>query len=63
MSTADLAIVAIAAVSLAHGGWEYRIRMRLADRVRVVNPPKPQQQAQDSEAAENPAGKPLKAAS
>ena len=62
MSSADLAIVAIAAVSIAHGCWDYRIWMKMADRVRVVNPPKQQQDTPDS-AAKAPDGKTLKAAS
>ena len=40
MNPSDLAVVAIAIVSLAHGAWNHRFRMRVADRVRVVNPPK-----------------------
>ena len=47
MNTADLAVVAVTALSLAHGCWDYRIRMRMADRVRVVSPPK----AKDAPAA------------
>jgi hypothetical protein len=62
LSTADIAVIAIAAVSLAHGCWDYRIRMRMADRTRVVSPPKQQQQDQPDAAANAP-GKPLKAAS
>ena len=37
--TADLAIVAIAVVCLARELADYRIRMRQADRVRLVPPP------------------------
>ena len=40
MNPSDLAVIAIAVVSLAHGAWNHRFRMRVADRVRVVNPPK-----------------------
>jgi len=40
MGAADLAIVAENVVSLAHVAADYRVRMRVADRVRVVNPPK-----------------------
>ena len=45
--TVDLAIIAITVVSLAHVAADYRVRMRVADRVRVVNPPK----AQDKDAS------------
>jgi hypothetical protein len=62
LSTADLAVIAVTALSLAHGCWDYRIRMRMADRTRVVSPPKPKQDERDS-AAKNPDGKTLKAAS
>jgi len=40
MSTADLAIAAMAAVSLASIGRDYRLQMKIADRFRVVSPPK-----------------------
>lgn len=42
MNAADLAIVAIAVVSLAHGHWHHRFRMGMVDRIRVVSPPKAQ---------------------
>jgi hypothetical protein len=54
VSTADLAIAAIAAVSLAHGCWDYRIRMRMADRTRVVSPPKSQQQDKGTQDKDKP---------
>ena len=40
MNTADLAIVAMAVVSLASIGRDYRLHMKVADRLRLVNPPK-----------------------
>ena len=43
----DLAIIAITVVSLAHVAADYRVRMRTADRTRLVSPPK----APDKDAA------------
>jgi hypothetical protein len=40
--TVDLAIIAITVVSLAHVAADYRVRMRTADRTRLVSPPKSQ---------------------
>ena len=55
MNSADLAIIAVAAVSLADGYWHHRFRMGVADRVRVVNPVKqPQPQDRETGAAEAP---------
>jgi hypothetical protein len=55
VSSADLAIAAMAVVSLASIGRDYRLQMKVADRLRVVSPPKapaqPVPQA-SSEAAE-----------
>ena len=42
--TADLAVVAIAALALTDTVLNYRFRMKVADRLRVVNPAKAQQQ-------------------
>ena len=42
--TVDLAIAAVTVVCLAHGTWNYRLQMRMADRVRVVSPPKQKDQ-------------------
>ena len=39
--TADLAIVAMAVVSLASLGRDFKVQMRVADRLRLVNPVKP----------------------
>ena len=39
--TADLAIVAMAVVSLASLGRDYRLQMKVADRLRLVNPARP----------------------
>jgi hypothetical protein len=40
--TADLAVVAMAAIALVNAGLDHRFRMKVADRLRVVNPPKQQ---------------------
>ena len=42
--TVDLAVAAMAVICLAHGTWNYRLQMRMADRVRVVSPPKQKDQ-------------------
>ena len=39
--TADLAIVAMAAVTLAQMAFDHRHRMKIADRERLVGPVKP----------------------
>jgi len=38
--TAGIAIVAVSVVALASMARDYRIQMKMADRVRVVSPPK-----------------------
>lgn len=40
MNPSDLAIVGMAVVSLASIGRDYRLQMKVADRLRLVNPPK-----------------------
>ena len=40
MSSADLAIIGMAVVSLASIGRDYKLHMKVADRLRLVNPPK-----------------------
>jgi hypothetical protein len=40
--TADLAVIAMAVVALASMGRDYRLQMKVADRLRVVSPPKQQ---------------------
>jgi hypothetical protein len=40
--TADLAVIAMAVVALASMGRDYRLHMKVADRLRVVSPPKQQ---------------------
>lgn len=52
MSTADLAIVAMAVVSLASIGRDFKVHMKVADRLRLVNPPKAP--AQDAAAQAQP---------
>ena len=44
VSSADLAIIAMAVVSLASIGRDYKLHMKVADRLRVVSPPKQQAQ-------------------
>jgi hypothetical protein len=40
VSTADLAIIGMAVVALASVCRDYKLQMRVADRLRLVNPPK-----------------------
>lgn len=40
MSTADLAVVAMALVALASIGRDYLLQAKTSDRLRIVNPPK-----------------------
>lgn len=49
--TADLAVIALAALTLTDTVLNHRFRMRVADRLRVVNPAKAQQQ--DTPAAQD----------
>ena len=42
--TADLAVIAMAVIALADAVLDHRFRMKVADRLRVVNPAKAQQQ-------------------
>ncbi len=49
--TADLAVVAIAALALTDTVLSHRFRMKVADRLRVVNPAKAQQQEAAPQAA------------
>ena len=52
MSTADLAIVAMAVVSLASIGRDFKLHMKVADRLRLVNPVKaPARPAAEANAA------------
>lgn len=62
MNPSDVAIIAIAVVSLAHVAADYRVRMRVADRQRLVGPAKAA--TPDKDAAEKPGApeKPLRAA-
>jgi hypothetical protein len=62
VNPADLAVVAMAVVALASIGRDFMVQMRIADRVRVVSPPKQKQDERDS-AAQAPADKPLRSAS
>jgi len=40
VSTADLAVIGITVLGLANVARDYRVQMRVADRVRLVNPVK-----------------------
>jgi hypothetical protein len=42
VSTADLAVIGMALVSLASIGRDFKLHMKVADRLRLVNPPTPQ---------------------
>lgn len=52
MSTADLAVIAVTVLGLANVWATYRVHMRMADRVRVVNPAKAPEPGADKAAAE-----------
>lgn len=54
MSAADLAIAGMAVVSLASIGRDYRLQMKVADRLRLVNPVKHPAPPKDQPAAEQP---------
>ena len=41
MNTADLAVIAVTVIGLANVARDYRVQMRVADRMRLVNPVKP----------------------
>ena len=55
MNTADLAILAVTAVGLANAAKDYRIQMRVADRLRLVNPVKPPAPDRTADEASKPA--------
>ena len=40
MNSADLAVIAVTVLGLANVAKDYRVQMRLADRLRLVNPVK-----------------------
>lgn len=52
--TADLAIGAMFALALVQTVLDHRFRMKVADRLRVVNPAKAQQQADSAAQASAP---------
>jgi hypothetical protein len=52
VNPSDLAIIAMAVVALASIGRDLRVQMKVADRLRLVNPP-PKQQATVPDAAAN----------
>jgi len=54
-TTADLAIIAVTVLGLANVARDYRVQMRVADRVRLVNPVKPPEPKPDADAAKAPA--------
>ena len=41
VNTADLAVIAVTVVGLANVAKDYRVQMRVADRMRLVGPVKP----------------------
>lgn len=41
MNTADVAIIAVTAVGLANAYWNWKVQMKVADRLRLVNPTAP----------------------
>ena len=49
--TADLAVVAMAVIALVNAALDHRFRMKVADRLRVVNPAKALQQEAAPQAA------------
>ena len=55
MSTADLAILAVTAVGLANIVRDYRVQMRVADRLRLVNPVKAPAPDKPADEASKPA--------
>lgn len=46
MSTADLAIIGMAVVAVASIIRDLRLQMKIADRLRLVNPPKPKAESE-----------------
>ena len=40
MNPADLAVIAVTVLGLANIARDYMVQMRVADRLRIVNPPK-----------------------
>jgi hypothetical protein len=52
VSTPDLAIIAMAVVSLASISRDWRLHMKIADRMRLVSPPKAAVQPADAAAEE-----------
>jgi hypothetical protein len=51
VSTPDLAIIAMAVVSLASISRDWRLHMKIADRMRLVSPPKTPVQPEANAAA------------
>jgi hypothetical protein len=54
VNVADLAVIAVTVIGLANVGANYRVQMRIADRLRLVNPAK-QPEAPKQDVAERPA--------
>ena len=52
MSTADMAVIAITVIGLANVAANYRVQMRVADRLRLVNPAKQPEAPKQAAAAE-----------
>lgn len=54
MNTADLAVIAVTVLGLVNIAANHRVHMRMADRVRVVNPVKPPAEPKRDAAAVTP---------
>ena len=55
MNVADLAVIAVTVVGLANVAKDYRVQMRIVDRLRLVNPVKPPEAPRrDAEASKVP---------
>ena len=54
MSTADIAVIGVTVVGLANAYWNWRVQMKVADRLRIVNPAKApaEPKAEPAQAAE-----------
>ena len=55
MNTADLAVIAVTVLGLANIARDYRVQMRVADRMRLVNPAKPPAPDKPADEASKPA--------
>ena len=51
--TADIAVIVMGVVALASMGRDYRLQMKVADRVRVVSPPRQSKPPADAATVED----------